>query len=501
MTRILIVDDVDTLAQMSQHLEPHGFTFDQVFHTADALPAIATLNPDAVLLDLHFPDDGGDEARTAGGRLLTQIRAQYPHLPVLVWTTRLADPEIPEERFELEPSAKVAKPEPGDDSWAANLAARLRGALEDASWTPERYSRELGFHIGGTTLMAELARQIRLVAPTQESVLIYGEPGTETEAVARALHKLSGRTGRLVVANMRSILEEMTPASIGTRFRALVSAADGGTVFLDAVDDLGPKAHVPLLQVLQEAAGPGSETKADVRLIATAQRDLASLAGGGAFSDDLLIHLSAHELRLPPLRERVDDLPALFYRCVAQTNASVDIPVQPLLRPELAAKLRSYGWPRNIAEFETVIRRAIRTTTNTVLLAADVKIDSAWSASDSPAPADPPEEPSLSVAEAAPEAEGLLEINARRARDTIRVLELLPMDERWELFKNMDGQLEVPAIRELVRTIRSEQGGRRVEYFDISCFLSKEAAIERVHSAIRRFISTRVKVPKIPENQ
>ena len=509
MTRILIVDDVDTLARLSQHLEPHGFAFEQVFRTADALGAVARFNPDAVLLDLHFPEDGDGGASTSGGRLLTEFQREHPKLPVLVWTTRLADPAIAEERFDVQPSGSIVKPTMGDEKWAERLAAQLHRAVDDAQWTSDRYIRELGLHIGGSAAMGELARQLRRVAPTAESVLIRGEAGTETELVARAAHKLSGRAGPLVIANMGSILDEMTPTLVAARLRRLLSTAEGGTVFLDQIDDLPAEAQAPLLHILEEtprpATGAGSGAPASARVIAATHRDLAAMAATGAFRHDLLIHLSAHDLCLPPLRERLDDLPALFYRFLAQANASADIPVQPLLRPELAAKLRAYGWPRNIAEFEAVIRRAVKTTRNNILLAADVDIDAVWSAPDGDATdrdaADGlPPPPGTPPAEAASLDEGLGEINARRARDAARVLELSPIRERWGLFKDFGQGLMVPVTRELVRKMRAEYG-RRVTYDDLGLFLDDRAVNVTVANRIRKFISTRVRLPQIPENQ
>ena len=387
MTRILIVDDVDLAPTLSQRLSSKGYIFEQETDPARAMDVIRLTRPDAVLLDLHFPEDAEHATTTVGGRLLADIRRAFPHLPVVVWTTRLNDFELPIERFEPPAHAQVAKPMPGDRTWPEQLAQTLAKVLDDARSTGEGLSRTLGFLVGETPEMLAIARRLRDSAASERTILVLGESGTGKELAARAIHKVSPRSSKPFVAvNTGSTQRDLVMSALfGHRRGAFTgavadqkgyfAAAEGGTLFLDEIGDMPDDAQTALLRVLNDGTyspvGDTREIRADVRVVAATHRDLQALIGAGTFREDLFMRLNAESLTLPPLRERVVDIPEFFKRFVDAANSANRKAVSARLHPETRTKLESYGWPGNVREFENVITGAVIHTRNSLLLPSD----------------------------------------------------------------------------------------------------------------------------------
>jgi NtrC-family two-component system response regulator AlgB len=207
------------------------------------------------------------------------------------------------------------------------------------------------------------------VAPSMISVLIEGESGTGKELLAHLLHRNSGRAERpFVTVTCSALAETLLESELFGHARGAFTgavrdrqgrfeAADGGTVFLDEIGEIAPATQVKLLRFLQskefERVGETSTRKVDVRVVAATNRDLEAAVRSGAFREDLFYRLNAVRLKLPPLRERTEDIPLLVQHFMARGKASVQI------SPEAQHALEAYPWRGNVRELENIIERAL----------------------------------------------------------------------------------------------------------------------------------------------
>jgi two-component system response regulator AtoC len=227
--------------------------------------------------------------------------------------------------------------------------------------------------IGRSAPLAALAAAVRRVAPFKTTVLVRGESGTGKELVARALHRLSPRAaGPFVAVNCGAIPAGLMESELfGHRKGAftdalrdrdgLLAQASGGTLFLDEIAELPLELQVKLLRVLEDdrvrRLGDTEDTVVDVRLVAATARDLESELAAGRFREDLFYRLDVLSVRLPPLRERRDDIPLLAEHFVARINQRLGLRVRGVSPPALRL-LVGYGWPGNVRELENTIERA-----------------------------------------------------------------------------------------------------------------------------------------------
>jgi formate hydrogenlyase transcriptional activator len=215
--------------------------------------------------------------------------------------------------------------------------------------------------------------QLEGVARTEVTVLILGETGTGKGLAARTVHALSQRPGLFIQVNCGAIPEGLVESELfghergaftGAVSRKLgkVELAQGGTLFLDEVGDLAPAAQAKLLELLEERAFArvgGTETlKAEVRVIAATNRDLGRMVAHGPFREDLYFRLEAFPVRMPPLRERREDIPLLAAYFVERMAAHLNKRLAPL-SAEVLARLGAYDWPGNVRELEHVVQRAV----------------------------------------------------------------------------------------------------------------------------------------------
>jgi transcriptional regulator with PAS, ATPase and Fis domain len=204
-------------------------------------------------------------------------------------------------------------------------------------------------------------------------MLITGETGTGKELIARAVHRLSGRKGEFVGVNIAAFDDAVFADSLFGHVRGAFTGADkprmglvekacGGTLFLDEIGDLSQASQVKLLRLLQEQeyfpVGSDVAKKANIRIVASTLKDLAALKRQGTFREDLYYRLTAHHVDLPPLRDRLDDIPTLLDHFLEQEAAEMGKPV-PTYHPELVNLLRTYRFPGNIREFKAMIGDAV----------------------------------------------------------------------------------------------------------------------------------------------
>jgi DNA-binding NtrC family response regulator len=249
------------------------------------------------------------------------------------------------------------------------LTARLR-ALESRV----RRAEGSGRLIGESAALGQVRRLIARVAGSDSNVLIRGETGTGKELVARALHEASPRTGGpLVAVNCGSLPEHLVESELfGHRKGAFTGAdehraglfevADGGTLFLDEIGEL-PKALQPrLLRALESGeirrVGENHSLTVDVRVVCATHRSLEQMAAAGEFREDLLFRINTFEIQIPPLRDRLEDVPMLIQHFVRETRPHLPAGV-PVASPEVLQLLASYRWPGNVRELANVIEHAL----------------------------------------------------------------------------------------------------------------------------------------------
>jgi transcriptional regulator with GAF, ATPase, and Fis domain len=275
-----------------------------------------------------------------------------------------------------------------DHTAAAISTARAFARIEELRAKLElenEYLREevtqtgaFGELVGVGPALQAVARQIDLVAPTTAAVLILGESGTGKELVAREVHRRSQRAGRpLLKVNCAAVPRELFESEFFGHARGAFTGAlrdragrfelaDGGTLFLDEVGEIPLELQPKLLRVLQEGelerVGEERTRKVDVRLIAATNRDLRSEAAAGRFRQDFYYRLSVFPIELPPLRQRVEDIPLLAEHFVTHSARKLGR-VRPRLTLATVQQLQRYPWPGNVRELQHVIERAVITST------------------------------------------------------------------------------------------------------------------------------------------
>jgi formate hydrogenlyase transcriptional activator len=256
--------------------------------------------------------------------------------------------------------------------------AREKVYLEDEIRS-EMHFRDI---VGKTKALREILQQVEVVAPTDSTVLIYGETGTGKEAIARAIHDLSGRKAKTFVKLNCAALPTglMESELFGHEKGAFTGAiaqrigrfelANGGSVFLDEVGEIPLEVQPKLLRVLQEREFErlgGSKTfRTDARLIAATNRDLEAMVLEHKFRSDLYYRLNVFPIRVPPLRERADDIPLLVRHFVQQFGRRMGKTIETIPSETMGALVR-YHWPGNIRELQNVIERAVILTAASVL--------------------------------------------------------------------------------------------------------------------------------------
>ena len=267
-----------------------------------------------------------------------------------------------------------------------------------------RTDRRMDDIIGAAGALREVLRQVEVVAPTDSAVLISGETGTGKELIARAIHRASHRRDRTFVKlNCAAIPTGLLESELfGHEKGAFTGAverrigrfelADGGTLFLDEVGDIPLELQPKLLRVLQEQEferlGSGKTITVDVRLVAATHRNLAKMVAEGMFRADLFYRLHVFPISIPPLRERVDDIPELARHFVALFARRLGKPVQ-TVTPETMAAFMKYPWPGNVRELEHLIERAVILSPGPELRVPEMDLAATSAATTASAPIEP----------------------------------------------------------------------------------------------------------------
>ncbi|MEW5916346.1 MAG: sigma-54 dependent transcriptional regulator [Gemmatimonadota bacterium] len=368
MASVLLVDDEANIRRMvGALLSGEGHDVRLAENAAAGLAQVLDAEPDVVLVDLMMPGE------MDGMGLLRSLREQQPDLPVIMMSGRagLADAV---RATKLGAFAFLEKPlTPEAVLVTVSAALELRGARREARALREEAGLG-GVMVGSSVVMQRVRELIARVAPTDARVLIYGESGTGKELVAAAIHNDSARRERAFVrVNCAAIPRDLVESEMfGHEKGAFTGAterrigrfelADKGSLFLDEVGDLGPEAQAKLLRAIEareiERVGGGKPITIDVRIVAATNKDLERASREGAFRDDLLFRLNVIPLKLPPLRERLEDIPALVRHFSALHRARTGRTL-PTWGDDALTALARYRWPGNVRELANIVERLV----------------------------------------------------------------------------------------------------------------------------------------------
>jgi two-component system nitrogen regulation response regulator GlnG len=360
---ILVADDDRAIRMvLNQALVRLGHEVRMTGNAATLWRWIADGEGDLVITDVIMPDENGLD-------LIPRIKKIRPELPIIVMS---AQNTLLTAVKATERGAFEYLPKPFDLRELVAVVERALSAPREAPSLPAEDDIEAQLPlIGRSPAMQEVYRVLARLMGTDLSVLITGESGTGKELVARALHNYGKRrSGPFVAINMAAIPRELIESELfghekgaftGATARGMgrFEQAQGGTLFLDEIGDMPLEAQTRLLRVLQEgeftAVGGRTPLRADVRIVTATHHDLPRLIRQGLFREDLFYRLNVAPIRLPPLRERSEDIPALVRHFTAQA-AREGLPMKRLDEAAME-RLRAYRWPGNVRELENLVRR------------------------------------------------------------------------------------------------------------------------------------------------
>ncbi|MGE0611513.1 MAG: nitrogen regulation protein NR(I) [Hyphomicrobiales bacterium] len=360
---ILIADDDAAIRTvLNQALARAGYSPRATGNAATLWQWISQGQGDLVITDVVMPDENAFD-------LLPRVKKVRPDLPVIVMS---AQNTLMTAITAAERGAYEYLPKPFDLNELISVVGRALNERRKSVPKPrmEQQQGDLPL-IGRSPAMQEIYRVLARLTQTDLTVMITGESGTGKELVARALHTYGKRrNGPFVAINMAAIPRELIESELfghekgaftgaHNRHHGRFEQAEGGTLFLDEIGDMPMEAQTRLLRVLQEGeyttVGGRTPIKTNVRIIAATNRDLQQQIDQGLFREDLYYRLNVVPLRLPPLRERLEDVPDLVRHFLAQAETE-ELPAKTI---ETAAieRLRRYHWPGNVRELENLVRR------------------------------------------------------------------------------------------------------------------------------------------------
>ncbi len=362
MSTILVADDDRGIRTvLSQALGRAGYDVRTTGNAATLWRWVADGDGDLVITDVVMPDEDGLD-------LLPRIKRLRPDLRVIVMS---AQNTLLTAVKATQRGAFEYLPKPFDIRELVGVVERALSAPAPVTGTAPEAAQEKLPLIGRSPAMQEIYRTLARLMGTDLTVMITGESGTGKELAARALHDYGKRrAGPFVAINMAAIPRELIESELfghergaftGATQRATgrFEQAEGGTLFLDEIGDMPPEAQTRLLRVLQEGeyttVGGRAPIRANVRIVAATHRDLTQLIRQGLFREDLFYRLNVVPIRLPPLRERTEDIPELASHFLSQV-ASEGLPTK-TIDAQAMDRLKRYRWPGNVRELENLVRR------------------------------------------------------------------------------------------------------------------------------------------------
>ena len=385
MPKLLVIDDEPAILHFFRRAfrEP-DVTLVTAGTAAEGIECLQHDRPDVVVLDINLPDLSGLEAF----RRIQQIDAKIP----VIFITGHGTTTTAIEAMRLGAYEYLLKPlELGHLSDLIQRAFEISRFMRVPAVVPEQGVREevADVLVGQCPAMQAVYKAIGRVAPQDVTVLILGESGTGKELVARAIYHYSRRSkGPFLAVNCAAIPETLLESELFGHEKGAFTGAErrhigkfeqccGGTLFLDEIGDMTPLTQSKILRVLQdqqfERVGGSESIRTDVRLIAATNRNLEQMMQAGQFRSDLYYRLNVYTIRIPPLRERLEDLPLLVDHFLRRFNRELGKNVQHAT-PDTLELLRSYHWPGNVRELQSVLKRSMLQATGPVLLPEFVTI-------------------------------------------------------------------------------------------------------------------------------
>ena len=377
--QILVVDDEEIMCEsLAAWLREDGYTVDTAASGKQALEASRKTDYAIYFVDLKMP--GGMD----GIETMMEIRRLRPDASVII-VTAYATVDTAITAMKEGAQEYIVKPcNPEEISLLVERIIKVKNLQRENAILRQKLTRKYHYRdiITKNARMQEILQLAQEIASLRSTVLIRGESGTGKELVARAIHYSGDRTAKpFITVSCAALAETLLESELfGYEKGAFTGAqaqakgkfelADGGTVFLDEIGDISPKLQADLLRVLQEKAfyrlGGSEEVRIDVRVIAATNKDLAEAVREGRFRDDLFYRLNVIEIRIPPLRDRREDIPLLANHLVERLAHELGKPINEI--SECALKLLlDYDWPGNVRELENAIERAIVTCRGHVL--------------------------------------------------------------------------------------------------------------------------------------
>jgi two-component system, NtrC family, response regulator AtoC len=499
-TLLVVDDEAAEIGDKFKVLEKHGWRVVMESDDKQALSRIEALYPDVVMLDLHFPDDVNNIGETTTGwELQKEILSKYSDIAVVLFTKTYDDGHI----FQDQPPAhgiyrkkrlyELFKQENGDELLAQDLSKALDDAIVKAiaSVKPKDYKKLLGFVVGKTADMLSLAEFIIKIAPTEVNVLIEGEHGTGKGRAAKAIHDNSLRINNpFVIVECTKIPKELLESTLFGQLKGSFTGAtdkigyfemaDGGTIFLDEIGDMLPELQGKLLRFIQdkqyEKVGGTGTINANVRIIAATNKDLERAIERGDFRSDLYYRLKQIGFVIPPLRERIDDLPELCESLLPGICRKLN-KENKTLRQEVYPKLRNYSWPGNIRQLENLLLNSVIRSNYEFIFAGDVILpeDSKVKTTTITVPVDniPSETPSSDV---------------DMIKHYMEKVDTLLAGERYDFVKEIPKQMKKDFFFALVEFLR-KQLQKKVENKDIAQYLCG-ATDNTTCATVRQYLRT-----------
>ncbi|WP_347331156.1 sigma-54-dependent transcriptional regulator [Marinimicrobium locisalis] len=390
--RVLVIDDEPDIRELlSITLSRMGLEADSVENLAQAKTQLNHTDYDLCLTDMRLPDGNGLE-------LVEHIQQHYPRLPVAV-ITAYGSIDLAIESMKAGAFDFVSKPVD-----LAALRNLVTSAIQSSQLPPSPLPEDCPI-LGQSKPIQNLVASIQKLARSQAPVYISGESGVGKELVARSIHKLGPRSGgQFVAVNCGAIPRELMESEFFGHKKGsftgahqdkagLFQAAEGGTLFLDEVADLPLDMQVKLLRAIQEKAirpvGGQGEVKTDVRILCATHKALDKEVQEGRFRQDLFYRLNVIQLRVPPLRERREDIPMLARHSLEKMAKEVNFPT-PQLSQAAMKQLGEYPFPGNVRELENILERAFTLCESTVIDKDDLHLPEQPTALEPPEGETPP---------------------------------------------------------------------------------------------------------------
>lgn len=379
MPNLLVIDDDRTILALAEKALAPIADISVAANAADGLELLRSQEFDAVLLDIQLPDQNGLA-------VYCEIREHDRRIPVIFMTVEAAS-KTAIEAMQLGAFDYIAKPlnvESLRDLVEKAIEQRQISSVPVAiSADAEGDGNSAELFIGRSPVMLDVFKAVGKVAKQDVPILVRGESGTGKELVARALFQYSHRSDETFLAvNCAALPDNLLESELFGHEKGAFTGAEsrrigkfeqcnGGTLFLDEIGDMAPTVQAKVLRVLQEQrferVGGNKELKTDVRIIAATNRPLEQMVEDGDYREDLLYRLNGVTIELPPLRDRLSDVPALIRFFLAQAKQEFNKPDLEGLSPEAVELLTSYDWPGNVRQLRAVIRRCVLDTVMPVI--------------------------------------------------------------------------------------------------------------------------------------